>query len=99
METKYLKRIHIISALNTIIEIDLSVYITFISIIFLVGFTEIQLNPTFIVYSMAFYTRLNGTLGYFLSKAIKNGFTCLHRMRVIEVNLIFCLNRLFLKIF
>nr|APD26526.1 ATP-binding cassette transporter subfamily C member 4 X5 protein [Brachionus koreanus] len=87
LETKYLKRIHIISALNTIIEIDLSVYITFVSIAVLVGFTDIQLNPAFIVYSMAFYTRLNGTLGYFLAKAVKNGFTCLQRMRVIEETL------------
>ncbi|RNA28163.1 multidrug resistance-associated 4 [Brachionus plicatilis] len=84
LETKYLKRIHIISALNTIIEIDLSVYITFVSVIFLVMFTDIPLDPAFIVYSVAFYTRLNGTLGYFLSKAIKNGFTCLQRLRNIE---------------
>lgn len=48
-------------------------------------FTEIPLDPAFIVYSMAFYTRLNGTLGYFLSKAFKNGFTCLQRMKVIQV--------------
>nr|QNH67888.1 ATP-binding cassette transporter subfamily C member 4 X5 [Brachionus rotundiformis] len=96
LETKYLKGIHMISALNTIIEIDFSVYITFVSMISLVIFTDIPLKPAFIVYSMAFYTRLNGTLGYFLSKAIKNGRTCLHRMRVIQETL--CQNELYVPI-
>jgi hypothetical protein len=85
LETKYLKIIHMISALNTVIEIDLSVIVTFVSVLVLVLFTDVKLDPAYIVYAMAFYTRLNGTLGYFLSKAIKNGVGSLVSIRRVEV--------------
>jgi len=89
-ETKYLKWIHMISALNTIIEIDLSVIVTFVSVIVLVLFTDLKLNPAYIVYAAAFYTRLNGTLGYFLSKAIKNGASTLVSVQRVKVSLDLC---------
>lgn len=73
-----------ISALNTVIEIDLSVIVTFVSVIVLVLFTNVPLNPAYIVYAMAFYTRLNGTLGYFLSKAIKFGANSLNSIKRVQ---------------
>jgi hypothetical protein len=75
-----------LSAVNTVIEIDMSVIITFVSIAVLYTFTEVTLNPAFIIYALAFYTRLNGTLGYFLSKAIRNGASTLVSIKRVEVN-------------
>jgi hypothetical protein len=84
-ELKYQSWILMISALNTIIEIDLSVIVTFISVIVLIISTNLRLNPAYVVYAAAFYTRLNGTLGYFLSKAIKNGANTLVSIQRVEV--------------
>lgn len=74
-----------LSAVNTIIEIDMSVIVTFVSVAVLYYF-EIPLKPAYIVYALAFYTRLNGTLGYFLSKAIRNGASTLVSLKRVEVN-------------
>lgn len=67
---KYQKYVHSITAFNCILDIDLSVAFTFTSVSFLFFFTNLPLKPIYIVFSMAFYTRLCGSFGCFFTKCI-----------------------------
>ena len=65
-------RINLISSLNAIQDIDLTSFATFLSISGLVLLSwNIQLNPSHIIFAMAFCSRINSSVGYHVSTAIK----------------------------
>ncbi len=69
-EMKYYAAIDTIYALNSSMENDFTSVITYISVSFLVGFTDIPMKAKFIVFAIGLYSRLCNNLGYFLSRAI-----------------------------
>jgi ATP-binding cassette subfamily C (CFTR/MRP) protein 4 len=69
-EMKYYAAIDTIYALNSSMENDFTSIITYLSVSFLIMFTEIPLKAKFIVFAIGLYSRLCNNLGYFLSRAI-----------------------------
>jgi ABC-type transport system involved in cytochrome bd biosynthesis fused ATPase/permease subunit len=75
----------LISSLNAIQDIDLTSFATFLSISGLVLLSwDIQLNPSHIIFAMAFCSRINSSVGYHVSTAIKIVFSLGPAIRKLE---------------
>jgi ABC-type bacteriocin/lantibiotic exporter with double-glycine peptidase domain len=77
--------INLISSLNALQDIDLTSLATFISIagLFLLS-SHIRLNPSHIIFAMAFCSRINSSVGYHVSTAIKIVFSLGPALRRLE---------------
>jgi ABC-type bacteriocin/lantibiotic exporter with double-glycine peptidase domain len=67
--------IHLVTVINALQDIDLTSFATFLSIggLFLLS-SHIQLNPSHVIFAMAFCSRINSSVGYHVSQAIKKLF-------------------------
>ena len=69
-EIKYQAGVHILSAINSLFENDLSCFITYLSVTVFVTCMRIPFVPSYLVFAMGYYARLCTTVGFYLSRAI-----------------------------
>lgn len=89
---------NLISSISLLQDIDLTSLATFLSIagLFLFG-KHIQLNPSHVIFAMAFCSRINSSVGYHVSNAIKIFFSLVASVKLLEVFLLTIKVILFLK--
>ena len=78
-------RVNLISSLNALQDIDLTSFATYLSIAGLVLFSwHVRLNPSHIIFAMAFCSRINSSVGFHVSTAIKIVFSLAPALRRLE---------------
>jgi hypothetical protein len=83
---KFHSYIYSISAISSTIEYEFSCLITYVSVAFIVNFTEVPLKVAFIVFAIGYYNRLCCNLGYFLTRAVLNLISGIISIKRFEVN-------------
>ena len=83
-EIKYQACVHILSAINSLFENDLSCFITYLSVTVFVTCMRIPFVPSYLVFAMGYYSRLCTTVGFYLSRAITMWMSALVSLRRYE---------------